>query len=84
MARELLGSRDLDSVEQAEMNEVRDLMSVVNQDPPFTEEAKEAFRVAVIGCGAAFAMKKRYILEDDERIGLLNALRVLVASLKVN
>jgi hypothetical protein len=84
MKREMLMSRDLSPIEQADMNEVRELMVIVNDDPGFSEEAKETFRVAVIGCGAAYAMMKKYILTDEERTGLLNGLRTLVGSLKVN
>lgn len=84
MKREMLNSRDLSITEQADMNEVKELMVIVNDDPGFTDEAKETFRVAVIGSGAAFAMMKKYILTDEERTGLLNALRDLVGSLKVN
>jgi hypothetical protein len=84
MKREMLMSRDLSPIEQADMNEVRELMTIVNSDPDFTPDAKETFRLAVIGSGAAFAMMKKYILTDEERNGLLNALRTLVGSLKVN
>ena len=84
MKREMLMSRDLSPTEQADMNEVKELMVIVNDNPAFTDEAKEKFRVAVVGCGAAFAMMKKYILTDEERIGLLSALRALVGSLKVN
>jgi hypothetical protein len=84
MKREMLLSRDLSSIEQADMNEVRELMTIVNSDADFTPDAKEIFRLAVIGSGAAFAMMKKYILTDEERNGLLNALRTLVGSLKVN
>jgi hypothetical protein len=84
MARQHVWERELNSVEQADMNEVRELMGIVNQDPPFTDEAKETFRVAVIGSGAAYAMKQKFILTDEERTGLLIALRNLVGSLKVN
>ena len=84
MKREMLMSRQLTSIEQAGMDEVRELMIIVNDDPGFTEEAKETFRVAVVGCGAAYAMMKKYILTDEERNGLLDALRALVGSLKVN
>jgi hypothetical protein len=84
MKREMLNSRELSTIEQADMNEVRELMTIVNSDPDLTPDAKEAFRVAVIGSGAAFAMMKKYILTDEERTGLLNALRALVGSLKVN
>jgi len=84
MARHKVGSRELNSVEEADMNEVRELMTIVNSNPSFSNEAKEAFRVAVVGCGAAFAMIKKYILTDKERAGLLNALRDLVGTLKVN
>jgi hypothetical protein len=84
MKRYKIGSRDLNSVEQADMDEVRELMTIVNSNPPFSDEAKETFRVAVLGCGAAIAMIKKYILTDEERAGLLNALRDLVGTLKVN
>jgi hypothetical protein len=84
MKREMLNSRELSTIEQADMNEVRELMTIVNSDPDLTPDAKETFRVAVIGSGAAFAMMKKYILTDEERTGLLNALRALVGSLKVN
>jgi hypothetical protein len=84
MAREMLFSRELSVKEQMDMDEVKELMVIVNDDPGFTAEAKETFRVAVIGSGAAFAMMKKYILTDEERIGLLSALRTLVGSLKVN
>jgi hypothetical protein len=84
MKREMLLSRDLSSIEQADMNEVRELMVIVNDDPGFTSDAKETFRLAVVKSGAAFAMMKKYILTDEERNGLLNALRALVGSLKVN
>jgi hypothetical protein len=84
MARQRLGSRELNSVEEADMNEVRELMSIVNTNPPFSDEAKEAFKVAVVGCGAAIAMVNKFILNKEERTGLLNALRDLVGSLKVN
>jgi hypothetical protein len=84
MKREMLMSRDLSPIEQAVMNEVRELMTIVNSDADFTPEAKETFRLAVVGSGAAFAMMKKYILTDEERNGLLNALRALVGSLKVN
>jgi hypothetical protein len=84
MKREMLMSRDLSPIEQADMNEVRELMTIVNSDADFTPEAKETFRLAVVGSGAAFAMMKKYILTDEERNGLLNALRALVGSLKVN
>jgi hypothetical protein len=84
MARERLNSREMTAAEQADMKEVVELMTIVNQDPPFTDEAKESFRVAVVGCGAAKAMQNKYILTDNERNGLLNALRILVGSLKVN
>jgi hypothetical protein len=84
MKREMLLSRDLSPIEQADMNEVRELMTIVNSDADFTPDAKETFRLAVVGSGAAFAMMKKYILTDEERNGLLNALRTLVGSLKVN
>jgi hypothetical protein len=84
MAREKVGSRELNSVEQKDMDEVKELMVVVNDNPPFTDEAKEKFRVAVVGCGAAMAMVNKFILNTDERVGLLNALRDLVGSLKVS
>ena len=84
MAREMLYSRELSVKEQMDMDEVKELMVIVNDDPGFTDEAKETFRVAVVGSGAAFAMMKKYILTDEERIGLLSALRTLVGSLKVN
>jgi len=84
MKREMLLSRELSAKEQADMNEVRELMVIVNGDAPFTEEAKETFRLAVVGCGAAYAMMKKYILTDKERTGLLEGLRTLVGSLKVN
>ena len=84
MKREMLNSRDLSTTEQADMNEVKELMVIVNDDPGFTPEAKETFRLAVVESGAAFAMMKKYILTDEERNGLLNALRALVGSLKVN
>jgi hypothetical protein len=84
MKREMLMSRDLSPIEQADMNEVRELMTIVNSDADFTPEAKETFRLAVVGSGAAYAMMKKYILTDEERIGLLSALRALVGSLKVN
>jgi hypothetical protein len=84
MKREMLYSRELSVKEQMDMDEVKELMVIVNDDPGFTPEAKEAFRLAVVGSGAAFAMIKKYILTDEERIGLLNALRTLVGSLKVN
>jgi len=84
MAREMLYSRELSIKEQMDMDEVKELMVIVNQDPGFTDEAKETFRVAVVGSGAAFAMMKKYILTDEERNGLLSALRTLVGSLKVN
>ena len=84
MKREMLMSRELTAIEQADMNEVRELMSIVNDDPGFTPEAKETFRLAAIECGAVHAMMKKYILTDKERNGLLNGLRTLVGSLKVN
>jgi hypothetical protein len=84
MKREMLLSRELTAIEQADMNEVRELMTIVNSDPDFTPEAKETFRLAAIECGAVHAMMKKYILTDKERIGLLNGLRTLVGSLKVN
>jgi hypothetical protein len=84
MKREMLLSRDLSPIEQADMNEVRELMTIVNSDADFTPDAKETFRLAVVRSGAAFAMMKKYILTDEERNGLLNALRTLVGSLKVN
>ena len=84
MTREMLGSRFYTEVETRDMNEVQELMGVVNQDPPFTDEAKETFRVAVISSGAAYAMKNKFILTDEERTALLTALRNLVGSLKVN
>jgi hypothetical protein len=84
MKREMLMSRDLSPREQEDMNEVRELMVIVNDDPGFTDEAKETFRLAAIECGAVHAMMKKYILTDKERIGLLNGLRTLVGSLKVN
>jgi hypothetical protein len=84
MKREMLNSRDLSITEQADMNEVRELMTIVNSDADFTPEAKETFRLAAIECGAVHAMMKKYILTDKERIGLLNGLRTLVGSLKVN
>jgi hypothetical protein len=84
MAREKVGSRELSSIEQTDMNEVKELMAVVNSNPPFSDQAKETFRVAVVGCGAAMAMVNKFILNTDERVGLLNALRDLVGSLKVS
>lgn len=84
MARERLNSRELSAVEQAGMNEIKELMTIVNSDADFTTEAKETFRLAAIECGAVHAMMKKYILTDKERNGLLNALRTLVGSLKVN
>jgi hypothetical protein len=84
MAREMLYSRELSIKEQMDMDEVKELMVIVNQDPGFTPEAKEAFRLAVIGSGAAGSMMAKYILTDEERNALLNALRTLVGSLKVN
>jgi hypothetical protein len=84
MARQRLGSRELNSVEEADMNEVRELMTIVNSGVSFTNEAKEAFKIAVVDCGAAIAMVNKFILTDKERTGLLNALRDLVSSLKVN
>jgi hypothetical protein len=84
MKREMLLSRELTAIEQADMNEVRELMTIVNSDADFTPEAKETFRLAAIECGAVHAMMKKYILTDKERNGLLNGLRTLVGSLKVN
>ncbi len=84
MKREMLMSRDLSPREQEDMNEVRELMTIVNSDAPFTEEAKETFRLTAIECGAVRAMMNKYILTDKERTGLLNGLRTLVGSLKVN
>ena len=84
MKREMLMSRELTAIEQADMNEVRELMTIVNSDADFTPEAKETFRLAAIECGAVHAMMKKYILTDKERNGLLNGLRTLVGSLKVN
>jgi hypothetical protein len=84
MKREMLLSRELTTIEQADMNEVRELMTIVNSDADFTPEAKETFRLAAIECGAVHAMMKKYILTDKERNGLLNGLRTLVGSLKVN
>jgi hypothetical protein len=84
MKREMLLSRELSAKEQVDMNEIRELMVIVNGDAPFTEEAKETFRLAAIECGAVHAMMRKYILNDKERNGLLNGLRTLVGSLKVN
>jgi len=84
MKREMLFSRELTITEQANMDEIKELMAIVNEEPGFSAQAKETFRVAVIDCGAALAMMKKYILTDEERNGLLNALRILVGSLKVN
>jgi hypothetical protein len=84
MKREHLWDRELTTIEEADMTEVRELMTIVNSNPPFSNEAKEAFRVAVLGCGAAVAMMNKFILTDEERTGLLNALHTLVGSLKMN
>jgi hypothetical protein len=84
MARERLNSRELSTAEQAGMDEIKELMTIVNSDPDFTPEAKETFRLAALESGAVHAMMNKYILTDEERNGLLNALRILVGSLKVN
>jgi hypothetical protein len=84
MKREHLWDRELTTIEEADMTEVRELMTIVNSEPSFTAKAKETFRRTVVDCGAAVAMMNKFILTDEERTGLLNALRTLVGSLKMN
>ena len=79
--RELLGSREFSAAEKLDMNSIKELMTIVNEEPDFTQQAKDAFVKASIECGAVEAMVHKYILTEQERTGLLKALQDLVGSL---
>jgi S-adenosylhomocysteine hydrolase len=79
--RELLGSRELNAIEQKDMDNIKELMVIVNSGPHFTQQAKDAFVKASVESGAVEAMVHKYILTEEERLGLLQALEALVGSL---
>lgn len=79
--RELLGSREFSAAEQKDINNIKELMAIVNSEPPFTQQARDAFVKASVECGAVEAMMHKYILTEEERLGLLQALEALVGSL---
>ena len=76
MKRERVDSREMTTEEKAAMEEVKYLMGLVNSES-FEKSAQDEFVQAVVGSGAAHAMKDRYILTAEESAVLISALRKL-------
>lgn len=76
MVREKIVSRDM-TIEEAEaMQEVKFLMGFVNSET-YDKVNQDEFVQAIVGCGAAHAMKDKYILTAAESAVLIAALRKL-------
>jgi hypothetical protein len=81
MKREKQNSRDLNEIELEDMAEIKSLMDIVNDGTSFTKKAKDEFVLTVASSSVVDSMNKKYILTDDERITLRDALRKLISTL---
>lgn len=81
MKREKQNSRDLNEIELEDMAEIKSLMDIVNDGTSFTKKAQDEFTLTITSSSVVDSMNKKYILTDDERITLRDALRKLISTL---
>jgi len=81
--RDKIGSRQLTSLEQENMDKMRQFMTIINSDKSITEEAKDQFTEAMNADTEIInALENKWIMTDEESQRFFSMVFILIKSIK--